>query len=153
MATVHWRNFINRLGIVKEPSGYFTGGYIIHAAKMELIYFQEMERRLLQAVQLNPRVISILTKFVDARVNSIERIRTRQDVLERNQIKNKIIEFRDLLRAGACTNLGFSPVSKGQISSVMLIVADFSVLFTTRDWDVCGTMSAVAGVVPHLSKD
>ena len=46
MATVHWRRFINRLGIVKERSGYLTGGYVIDAEKMELSYFLRMEARL-----------------------------------------------------------------------------------------------------------
>lgn len=149
MASVHWRNFINRLGVVRERSGYLTGGYIIQAEKMELDYFIKMERKLLSSTGLQPRVVNLLMNFVEARTKAVEKVRSRDSHHDHISLKAPLNEVIQKIQSSRNIMDSTPPLSANQISSVMIIIADFSVLFTTRDWDVCGTMSAIAGAIPH----
>jgi|GEM_PF-1810071 hypothetical protein len=149
MASVHWRNFINRLGVVRERSGYLTGGHLIQAERMELDYFIKMERKLLSSTGLKPRVVELLMSFVEARTQALEKIRDRDYRQNQISLKTPLNEIIHKIRSSRNKMDSTPPLSANQISAVMIIVADFSVLFTTRDWDVCGTMSSIAGAIPH----
>ena len=131
LGSIRWYEFQARLGIVKDADRR-TG-----TEPMNFMYFLEMERRLLGLSGLHPHVIPIILKLVAAQHQSIEAVRQGHKWLPHGTIKNLV------LAPFSCREEHNIPTA--QLAAAITVVADISVLFTTRDWGVTGTISTIAG--------
>jgi hypothetical protein len=143
MATWRWAEFEVRLGIrsLSHP----------RAQPMPFEHFLQMERRLLETLGLHPAVIDLALRFVGSQRATVEISRHgKAPAISRDPsgnlawttLKHQVSQlFGDKFRRD---------VSRERISALLVIMANTSVLFTTRDWDVAGTLSAMAGATPLL---
>jgi hypothetical protein len=105
-----------------------------------------MERKLLTSAQLNPRVVNFVLKIVAAQDAELEAIRAGNRSLVRDAVHNTIAIPLAKLRSmhGKIIDRDLSAT---RIAAAMTVVCNISVLFTTRDWSVTGTLSTMAGAL------
>jgi hypothetical protein len=142
-ASWQWGSFQLRLGMGHHITPGSSGSY------MNFNHFLEMEARLLRELRLHPRVQSLVLQMVVDRRGDIETVRSGKKRLQRgavSRIPDPIIqELRATRRGDADHTL---PLRK--VVALTTLTADLSVMFTTRDWGVAGTLSAIAAVPPAL---
>ena len=146
MASTHWQEFLVRLGLSRERGGYWRAAPIVHADRMTTQKFLTLERALLESSDLNARVRELVLRVVTAQSAAIESIRDGEKVLPRGDLTRlpmKIAQEVDIARR----TVGVQPMSTQKVAGIITIVADMSVLFTTRDWSVVGTLSPIAGAL------
>lgn len=146
LASTHWAEFQVRLGLAKKPA------WNTRPAPMEIKYFQKMEEKLLSNLGLHPKVIELIMRVVSNQTPQIEEIRTGRRSLKHGTIKPLVADpiFRWREQRQKSRDLQVSATS---IAAAVTIVADISVLFTTRDWSVTGTLSTMAGALAAASSD
>lgn len=138
LASTHWAEFRVRLGIGQATL------WGINARPMSLSYFQEMERKLLLAAGLHPRVVDLVMRVIELQSKAIEDIRHSRRSLTRGAIKQAVSEpFLKL--QDHFSHIRDLKISSTKIAAAITIVSDISILFTTRDWSVTGTLSTIAG--------
>lgn len=146
MASTHWREFIARLGIDRVPSGYFAGNSPMPTRPMDLYHFLEMERILLEANDLSPRIRALILQYVSKQLQRVQAIRElgqRLGVDSVRDVPNLVLAEVGIQRAygeGGC-------ISATRVTATMTLIVDMSVMFTTRDWGVAGTLSTMAGAL------
>lgn len=128
-ASFHWNDFNDRL------------------QNMPFEHFLAMERKLLGACELETRLIDTVIQMLEsARIKSDE-ARSRNSPIKRGTIKKKLLDpIRRL-----CRNDESCSVPRHKIVSAMTILADSSVLFTSRDWGVAGTISTISACFIDLT--
>src|SRR5882672_5100196 len=139
LASVRWGEFQFRLGIIKDP---IKGG---RARPMGQEHFIAMERQLLGAAGLHPYVIELLLEIVRSHWNDIEDTRAGQKSLVHGSLKKIVVEPFQCWHEEP----GYH-ASTSQIAAAITIIADSTVLFTTRDWGVAGTLSTMAAAFAAL---
>jgi hypothetical protein len=152
LASTHWREFLVRLGLSKDRGGYFAGGPVIQARRMDLHRFLELEKRLLEHSNLSPRVRTLILRLVAAQSNALETIRRGDALLRKGSATKLPKQISQELSDARRSSVGVKPMSANKIAGVMTVVIDMSALFTTRDWNVVGTMSTVAGALVAASE-
>jgi hypothetical protein len=113
---------------------------------MTIRKFLALERALLESSNLNERVRELVLRVVGAQSAAIEAIRDGDNVLPRGSLTRlpaKLAQEVDVARR----TVGVRPMSTQKVAGIITIVADMSVLFTTRDWSVVGTLSPMAGAL------
>ncbi|MGF3027757.1 hypothetical protein ACQVP2_33800 [Methylobacterium aquaticum] len=140
LSSNQWADFQTRLGIDIPPYR------IIPTQPMSLGYFKKMEMSLLKAAGLSPRVISILMGVIDQQEQALEDIRKNKLALQHGIVKAAVVDpvLGWLKKPHALTN---KTMSREKIGGIMTVVADTTVMFTTRDWGVAGTLSTIAGAL------
>lgn len=140
VASMHWSDFLARLGVRSSDAWY------IRSTPMSLDHFHGMERKLLTSAQLNPRVVNFVLKIVAAQGAELEAIRAGNRSLAKDAVQNTIKVPLSKLRSmhGKIIDRDLSAT---RIAAAMTVVCNISVLFTTRDWSVTGTLSTMAGAV------
>lgn len=141
VASYHWAEFCVRLGIVKGPI------WNVSATPMSLEHFYEMERRLLSAAGVAPRVIAVVMKVVIAQSSGLQRLREGKQSLSRGVVKQAIIDPFLRLRERSAQRIGSRQVSVTRVAAALTLMSDISIMFTTRDWSVAGTLSTMAGAL------
>ncbi len=84
--------------------------------------------------------MAVLTKHLDA----VDAARKGENPLAARSVSKVPIGLLNFLRQDRGAALKMGSVSIARIASVMALVADTSVMFTTRDWGVTGTLSSIA---------
>jgi hypothetical protein len=153
VATIQWENLLGRVGLWTRDRGNPNLWYRASASPMSIDHFLKMERKLADAANLHPRVKSLILDFVEARSAAIDEIRFGRAKLKQGQVsqppKKLLSEIKDVGK----DSVGPAPLSTAKLAGVMIIVLDFSALFTTRDWSVAGFLSTIAGALPAASLD
>lgn len=112
-------------------------------------HFLNMERRLLSAVGLHPKVVDLAMNIITSQESQLEQIRSRSTLLRRGVIRPLVADpiFRWHRQRQRHRDLR---ISTTKLVAATTIIADFTVLFTTRDWSVVGALSAIAGAAAEL---
>lgn len=146
MASMHWSEFLVRLGLYKKAP------WSVRCTPMDIEYFQRMEERLLAASGLHPKVVKLIMGVIDSQTPGLEEIREGNRSLKRGTVKplvaDPIFRWREHRREPLDLN-----ISKKNVVAAITIVADASVLFTTRDWSVTGTLSTMAAALAAIGPD
>lgn len=144
LANLHWSDFKTRLGILK------TLTWTPRTEPMTLDYFQTMEERLLRSAHLRPEVVNLVLRVIGHQIEYLDGIRSGQRTLKHGTVKELVGDpFFRWRRSRSHRDDLQIPANK--IAAVITIVANISVLFTTRDWSVTGTLSTMAGAMAALS--
>jgi hypothetical protein len=151
VSTVQWENFLARLGIGDESRPQNPVWYQASATPMTFDHFMKMERKLATSAELHPRVRVLILSYVLSRRKAVEAARSGKRPLESRQVRNVPESLLSDMKRDLSDPIGSRPIPVQRLSAVLTIVMDFSALFTTRDWDVAGTLSAVAGAFPFLA--
>jgi hypothetical protein len=109
---------------------------------MELDHFLQMGRWLLDAAGLNPRVTELASRVIRSLRPRLEQVRRGEATLDHGAIERllAIPLQRDITKH-------VREISSTRIVCIVTLVADLSILFTTRDWSVVGTLSSIAGAL------
>jgi hypothetical protein len=144
MASTHWRDFLVRLGRDRGPHGYLSGESR-SPYEMRYSHFREMERLLLARSGVGDRVSAIVLSVVDKFETEVESARHGELQLERGSISKMPAIIMETIIFGMRCKVGSPILSSSQAAGLMTVLTDVSVLFTTRDWGVAGTISTIAG--------
>lgn len=148
VASVQWNEFLIRLGAYPSTKSERRYWHRPSAEPMPLDHFLRMEARLIDAAEIHPRVRSLILGYVRLSFQSLSRVLSGDEKIERGQVLRKPKEIRESLDEGLRSKIGTKPISVQKTAAVMTIVMDMSVLYTTRDWSVAGFMSTIAGATP-----
>ena len=99
-------------------------------------YFLEMEKLLFNSIDMNPRLQEILLQTVSKQGFKIDKIKSRK-------IRKKI-SIRETLKDFS-TQVKKQFIDKENLVSAAIIISNSSVIFSTRDWSVAGTLSVLSG--------
>lgn len=146
MASMHWSEFLVRLGLGK----YAPWG--VRATPMDFEYFRRMERRLLSASGLHPKVVELIMDVIDSQATPLEEIRSGARSLKRGSVRPLVADPIFRWRASR-REFQSLEISKKSVVAAITIVADVSVLFTTRDWSVTGTLSTMAAALSNVAEE
>lgn len=144
LASTQWFDFLRRFGRMRQNYAYVRG---LTKAPDEMSYahFREMEKLLLTGSTLHPRVTSIIMQVIDNFEMQVESSRFGFSPLKSGAISNlpKIVisSVQNFIDRNSPDIL----LSNTQVSGLMTVVSDVSIMFTTRDWGVAGTISTIAG--------
>jgi hypothetical protein len=133
-----WHQFKTRLG---GPSQDLST-YLRSARRMPYEHFMRMERRLLSAFTLPDGVRAYVTKTIDKERGNLEAIREVLFTRSHDAYHSVQQNTKDLLDQ---VRQRRETISSQQLAGLLCVVADSSVLFTTRDWSLAGTISTMAG--------
>lgn len=143
MASTKWADYLSRLGVRSSWHPYIGG------VPMSDTQFIEMERRLFASLDISQPVSELLLKYVRAVLPKVRTALSGQRKIPSGTIRSAIIEpFRDVARQRRGID---RTVSSTKVVAAMTLVADLSILFTTRDWDVAGTLSGMSGAFIALA--
>ena len=144
MASTHWFDFTRRLGRTQSKLGYIRG--LTKAPRaMPYSHFREMERLLLKRSGVSTRVQSLILSVVDKYGSDVEASRLGAKPLPIGSISKLPTTIAESIQNDVRFNLGTFNLNGAQAAGLMTVIADVSVLFTTRDWGVAGTISTIAG--------
>lgn len=141
MASTHWAQFRSRLG---------TDKYAVRRIRPEMMSFGrflEMERRLLSSLGVHPRVVNLLLKVIEFHEGEIEELRDSSAAIPHGTFKKIISSMTETVGARDMQSVYDNLVSHTDLSAVATFIANSSVMFTTRDWGVAGTISCMAGAL------
>ncbi len=149
MASHHWAKYLSRLGIkFKHPPHYQQNPlkpnlYDVHPEEMlSPDQFYKMEKRLFEKAGIHPKVINVLLMLLEKKAENI--IVYRKPLgLEKGSLKKIYTTLLKEIRAR-------NAISKVNTCAALTLVANMSVLFTTRDWNAIGTISCMGGAAASL---
>ncbi|HEX8571804.1 MAG TPA: hypothetical protein VF759_03530 [Allosphingosinicella sp.] len=141
-ASWQWGDFQLRLGIGRDIVRGSSARY------MHFSHFLRMEERLLAELQLHPRVKALVIQMVVDRKPEIEGIRDGRMSIRRGSVRDVPKPVMEELRHTKPDGGHMLPL--GKVIALTTLTADLSVMFTTRDWGVAGTLSAMAAAAPPL---
>lgn len=144
MASTHWFDFTLRLGRSRSKFGYVRG-LTKNPNEMPYRHFREMERLLLKRSGVSDRVQSLILSVIDKFENDVEASRHGDKPLPSGSISKLPTIISESIVNDVKFNLGTFNLNGAQAAGLMTVIADVSVLFTTRDWGVAGTLSTIAG--------
>ncbi len=138
VASSQWHQFVTRLGMNKGDLST-----LIRAAKrMPFEHFYRMEERLLAHFDIADNVRDYLLRKIVEQKTETEELREKASNFVAGQARGIRDETQRLLEhLGRKTD----SLSSSQAAGMTIVLANTSVLFTTRDWSVSGTMSSIAG--------
>jgi hypothetical protein len=133
MDWLRWHEFLSRLGRSTNRSRYIK--------PMTAQYFERMEAKLLDEAGMPYGARNAVLQLIKSERSRLEAARNGHRVIPYGTIRQVIM--------GICPRgpreKKSMHVSTTQIAAGLTIIADTSVLFTTRDWGVAGTLSTMAG--------
>ncbi|MCR5877103.1 hypothetical protein [Phenylobacterium sp. J367] len=146
LSSIKWAEFKARLGLGPAEHPYAA------VPPMDYEHFMAMENKLLTAAGIHPRVVDLVLANARAQEIRVERVVRGSSVIPHGFVRRHIVQ--PLLDASRYHDLAFrsASLSRGQITAAVTLIADFSVIFTTRDWDVAGTLSGMAAAATALSE-
>ena len=144
LASRQWSDFQQRAGFIK---GTVRGA---PARPMSFDHFLKMERRLFEFLEIHPRVVEIVLKLIESHVAATERLRTGSGSIAEGKVAEILRGVANVWRASGRVHVNRNLTTKTNLSAAFTIVADTTVLFTTRDWSVTGTLSAMTATTMAL---
>lgn len=144
MASTHWHSFLRRIGRDRIPYGYVRS---IGASPYEMSYahFRNMESLLLSRSGVGERVKSLILAVIDKYENETNAARRGDLPLASGSILKIPRTISNSIESELKIGIGSPAISSTQAAGLMTVITDVSVLFTTRDWGVAGTISTIAG--------
>lgn len=137
MDWLRWHEFLSRLGRSdRNPS----------IEPMSIQHFQRMEAKLLDSAGVPYRARNSVIQLINNERNRLEAVRSGRRAIPSGTIRQVIMS---LCPASTREKMPMH-VSSIRIAAGLTIIADVSVLFTTRDWGVAGTLSTMAGALPGV---
>lgn len=143
MSSSHYNSFLARLGFeasVHRPFAY----------EMEYEHFVRMEAKLFGRLGVNPDVVKLLERFLWSRAGAVDLARKGKNRIEDGLIIKALKSIRPERDAGGHVVGGVWTANR--IAGALTLFANMTVMFTTRDWSVTGTMSTMAGSIGLLAK-
>lgn len=139
MASTHWNRFVDRL----QPGRAFIPGS--HSGLMSFDYFLNMEKKLFESIQLDARIVNHVIRQIKETQSNVDNARSGKSPFENGFIQSAL--RRIIKRDNSKKNVSPSEhrVAVDRISAVLTIISNSSVLFSTRDWGVAGTISTMSG--------
>lgn len=145
LASINWADFKARLGLPTPKLPYSR------TIRMERRYFLKMEEQLLETLDIHPRVAATVLAVVKENISEVERMIKRRRGLREGAVRELFAD--PYFRWNSESSVGQeSLVSTRHFAAAITVLVDFSVLFTTRDWSVTGTLSTMSGAVAAMSK-
>jgi hypothetical protein len=148
-STQAWREFMLRAGFYFSENAWMWPRDLKRnpLRPMTLQHFLAMERKLVSASGLHPRVASLIVSFVESAIPTLEALRERKAQVRLGSIKNFVDRFvhdlRDHIKGREKT-----PMTRRKVIAISTIVMDTAALFATRDWTAAGVLSGLAAVAP-----
>lgn len=126
-----WYELLARLGIKKHK---YMGKDI---RRMQVDHFFQMERKLFQYLEFDPRIIALLMELGEAQYSVIS------SYLEEGRghtvdLAEPVNKLKKRLQVNGVA-------SRIDLSAVAFVLSNSSMLFTTRDWTAAGALSCIAG--------
>lgn len=145
-----WKAYLARLGV---SNAQYRGRTI---QPLSFDEFVKLEKRLFLDLNLDPRISEILMSLVERQRDLIEEQRSIQ--LDRSMISPLSVAgipraILGPLRTALTEILADKfrrELPRDYLSGLATIVSNLSVLGTTRDWDVTGTISGLCGAMPFV---
>lgn len=140
MASKQWDEFQRRMG--SEGSPYYRKPI----QPMSFSFFKKMERKLLQKSGVSAAIVDLIMDEIDQKEVEIELIRLKQRSIRYGIVRHAI----DGVIASLISMIPLTDVrslSINQIIGAITLITNSSVMFTTRDWSVAGTLSTMAGAL------
>jgi hypothetical protein len=103
---------------------------------MDYEHFVEMERRIFQNLKFSPKLIETLMPLVVMQKQTVES----KIEVPKNSVINIFSQISDKIKKEDKT------VVKINLCAAITLLANYSVLWTTRDWGATGTLSCLASV-------
>jgi hypothetical protein len=144
MSWLHWSEFTMRLSAQCFPAGQRVAG---PRKEMTIAYFKKMEWILLRNADVTPRVSALIVEMIGKLEVEIEATRNGFSPLKPGSIANEPKSLLNELKADRLSVLGLRSFPANRLAGILTIVADSTVMFTTRDWGVAGTLSTMAGAI------
>lgn len=139
MDWTRWYEFLSRLGR--------NTGHTPSIEPMPIEYFQRMEVKLLASAGVPSEARNAVIQLIKRERNHVEAARSGRRAIPSGTIRQVITG----LCPGSVRKEMPMHVSATRIAAGLTIIADTSVLFTTRDWGVAGTLSTMAGALPAMA--
>jgi hypothetical protein len=148
-STQGWREFTLRAGFNTSENAWMwpRDPRREPLRPMPLEYFVAMERKLISASGIHPRVGALIIEFIENALPYLRAIRERNATVEEGAIKRGVdrfvLDLRDHVRGREKTSM-----TRRRIVALSTIVMDVSALFATRDWTATGVLSGLAAIAP-----
>lgn len=137
MSSTHYANFLRRLGLPSPGTP--------NVIPMEFEHFVRMEMRLFSDLGLDPSVLRLLEQFLHTHRAEIEASRRGRNPLKSGALIAQLKDLRPKFDARGEPMV--ATFDRDRVAGALTLVANSSVMFGTRDWNVAGTISAMAGAV------
>jgi hypothetical protein len=135
LASTHWREFLTRLGTRQYRDFQMPG-------QLPFEQFLKLENRLLRSTGINPQVAEVVVRTIKKERDRISEIRAGDAPISDGTIRSSIVRLANALEDRDSRKYNREVDVRKAIGAIALI-SDVSVLFTTRDWSVTGTLSAM----------
>ena len=135
LASTHWREFLTRLGITQYRDFQMPG-------QLPFEQFLRLENRLLRDTGINPQVVEVVLRTIRGERDRIAEMWVGGAPIPDGEIRSSLVRLTRALedRDGRPTN---REVDVRRAVGAIALISDVSVLFTTRDWSVAGTLSTM----------
>jgi hypothetical protein len=144
LSSTHWRAFLNRIGVTKFSYGSASRADI-YTTRMTYKYFLEMERRLIVKRNIPLRLRAVIMDVVTKYQEDVEAARNGEKRMSDGSILKGVESMLGILNSPNESEV--EPMEPSRLAGLATLIADTSVLYTTRDWSTAGTMSAMAGAL------
>jgi len=135
MASTHYHQFLVRLGYEKS--------YLPGVKEMNFEYFVRMEKRLYLQLGVQPEIVALLERFLWTHMDQVDAARKGHMSIDDSLLINSLRSLRPQLdRRGSLVG---GVLTANRVAGALTLFTNMTVMFTTRDWTVTGTMSAMAG--------
>jgi hypothetical protein len=112
---------------------------------MEFDHFVRMEVQVFSELNLSPDVVALLERFIRIHEAQINSSRSGHYPLKSGALVARMKALRPTFSAfGEPVT---TTISRDRVAGALTLIANSSVMFGTRDWNVAGTISAMAGAV------
>ena len=102
-------------------------------------------------VNSHPRVTALVNDLLQKKRGDIEAIRNSNKRVSLQIVKNVVRPIVEGLKVGGYGRPDYNVIGKYNVSALWTVVSDLSVLFTTRDWGVTGTISTIPGALGTIN--
>jgi hypothetical protein len=145
MASKQWAEFQRRLFRDNSEHRNFDNSWGTSGrGAMTFKRFRQMEKKLFESFNISDRTKQALLSVVDKAEGHVEAFRANAESLKRFNYKQNMIGVIQSIRS-ELQETNKQEISFSKASKAIFVISNLSVLYTTRDWNVAGTMSVVAG--------
>ncbi len=134
-SSMKWADFEGRFGWVPLA-------WRVAANPMSFEHFLDMERKLFESAELTKPVVDLLMSFIDSQRAYVELAREGKQPLVSGSIRRLML---DGLQSAERLSSSLADMPTSKVAGIATVVANMSVIFSTRDWGVAGTLSTIAG--------
>lgn len=145
MASKQWADFLSRLGR-KQP---WTPWRL--SEQLPEVDFYRMERRLFESLGVDPQVATLAMEIVSMETREAMQIASGNKPMVMFIINAIIMPMRSILFEKNTD--GSWALSRAGVASLWSIIANTSVIFTTRDWSVAGIYSTYAATLAAVKSN